>query len=375
MARTNQTLRRDGHGTGVNTSTVERTRARLRREMNPPHTTEHAHPPPRTSVLNLVIHAPDRAAVAQAVRTLGQLAQRHLSRTVVITEDPAAAEPGLDARVTTRCQIRPLSARQICLEEVRKTTRGTPATHRARIVALLLLADFPVVLWWLGEPPEPGAHVLDLADQLIVDSRSFTATGFGRFALLVGAEGNRLRFADLAWSATDRWRELLARLFDPVEARSYQPTIGPVQLDHHRGPPAQPLRLVGWLASRLGWSFGGSTVRGESDSIQRRFHRRDGHVDVVLHAVAKARAAEPGDLLVVALTSQQTEWEGTFEIARLDDGARARRRTQLAGQSGTTSVVPLTSPPEAATLSRVLGQLDRDSIDETSVATAGRIAE
>ncbi len=188
MTLADQTLTRNWQGKDVTGSTIERALARLLRELNPPDDTGQPHPPPRASVLNLVVRAPDRSAEAAAVESLSQLARRHPSRTLVITVDPAA-ESGLDATVTTHCQVRSTSPGRVCLEEILLTAGGAPAFHLASVVAPLLIADLPVVLWWLGQPPEPGEDLLQLADHVILDSRAFTITGFARFAqplLLVG---------------------------------------------------------------------------------------------------------------------------------------------------------------------------------------------
>ena len=66
---------------------------------------------------------------------------------------------------------------------------------------------------------------------------------------------------DLAWLRSTPWRERIAMSFDPPALRPELGRITGVAVRHHPESEVAALLLVGWLASRLGWTPGAMVRR------------------------------------------------------------------------------------------------------------------
>jgi hypothetical protein len=196
----------------------------------------------RTSVMTHTAWVPEEWLDA-ARATLGGLAERHPSRTIILVPRPDE-EDALDAHVSLHCFPLLGEERHICSEVIELHLKGRRAEAAASIVLPLLLPDLPVFLRWRGRPPF-GADVLDdlveVVDRLVVDSREWNEV---RAALRSLAElFERTVVSDIAWARTLPWRVEIARLWPGIaDARELRVT----------GPESEALLLVGWLRSRLG---------------------------------------------------------------------------------------------------------------------------
>lgn len=190
----------------------------------------------RTSVMTLCSWAPAEWLDA-AESTLAGLAQRHPSRTMILT--PLPDEPGgLDAELSVRCF--PDGDRHVCGEVIELRLRGNRSAAPASIVLPLLLPDLPVFCRWRGEPPFGHAsweQLIDVADRVIVDSSEWSEPRCAELA----ADFERTAVSDLSWARLHPWRVALARRW---------PAIAKQEIEI-RGPLAEAALLRGWLASRL----------------------------------------------------------------------------------------------------------------------------
>lgn len=195
----------------------------------------------RTSVMTHVVWAPQEW-LEQAERVLAGMAERHPSRTVILTPEPRRKD-GLDATVNVVTFGVEGSERVVSSEVVELRLKGARAKAPGSIVMPLLIADLPVFCRWRGEPPW-GAEELDqlvaIVDRLVVDSSEWKGLprAFERLSELFG----RVAVSDIAWSRTRDWRQQLAGLWPDIRlAGSLEVT----------GPQADALLLAGWLRSRL----------------------------------------------------------------------------------------------------------------------------
>jgi glucose-6-phosphate dehydrogenase-like protein OpcA len=196
----------------------------------------------RTSVMTHTAWVPEEWLDA-ARETLGGLAERHPSRTIILVPRPDD-EDALDAHVSLQCFPLLGEERHICSEVIELHLKGRRAEAAASIVVPLLLPDLPVFLRWRGRPPF-GSDILDdlveVVDRLVVDSREWDAAQAGLRSL--GELFERTVVSDIAWARTLPWRVEIARLWpDVADARELRVT----------GPESEALLLVGWLRSRLG---------------------------------------------------------------------------------------------------------------------------
>jgi glucose-6-phosphate dehydrogenase assembly protein OpcA len=196
----------------------------------------------RTSVMTHTAWVPEEWLDA-ARETLGGLAERHPSRTIILVPRPDE-EDALDAHLSLQCFPLLGEERHICSEVIELHLKGRRAEAAASIVVPLLLPDLPVFLRWRGRPPF-GSDVLDdlveVVDRLVVDSREWdeVRAGLRRLAELF----ERTVVSDIAWARTLPWRVEIARLW---------PDVAGVRELRVTGPESEALLLVGWLRSRLG---------------------------------------------------------------------------------------------------------------------------
>jgi glucose-6-phosphate dehydrogenase assembly protein OpcA len=192
----------------------------------------------RTSVMTHLVWAP-KEWLAKAEQVLAGMAERHPSRTVILTPEPRR-KAGLDAVVDVVCFEVEGS---VSSEVVELRLKGDRAKAPASIVTPLLIPDLPVFCRWRGEPSwgsDELAQILGVVDRLVVDSTEWKALprSFERLGDLFG----RVAVSDIAWTRTRDWRAQLATLW---------PDIRLVASIEVTGPHAEALLLAGWLRSRL----------------------------------------------------------------------------------------------------------------------------
>jgi glucose-6-phosphate dehydrogenase assembly protein OpcA len=230
---------------------IERALGSLREESA--HETEG--PDLRTSVMTHLAWVPDEWHEV-ALDTLAGLGERHPSRGIILSPDPAAAD-GIDAKVAVLAF--PLRAKRshVASEVIELRLRGRRAQAPASIVVPLLAIDLPVFLRWRGRPPFGATELeqlLDVCDRFIVDSREWPDVPAAYRQLPV----DRAACSDIAWRRTEPWREKLAGLW---------PEIRDLRELTVAGPAAEATLLAGWLGSRL--RGGVDLVHEETPELER----------------------------------------------------------------------------------------------------------
>jgi len=195
----------------------------------------------RTSVMTHLVWAP-REWLAKAEQVLAGMAERHPSRTLILTPEPRR-KAGLDALVDVVCFEVEGSERAVSSEVVELRLKGDRAKAPASIVMPLLIPDLPVFCRWRGEPPwgsDELGQLLGIVDRLVVDSTEWK--GLPRSYERLGELFGRVAVSDIAWTRTRDWRAQLAGLWPDIRL------VGSVEVT---GPHAEALLLAGWLRSRL----------------------------------------------------------------------------------------------------------------------------
>ena len=222
----------------------------------------------RASVANLVVVTRTRAAGQQALSAVEALGPRAPSRCVVLIAEPPEGRQGVRAwaRVAHR---RPEAGPEIVWEEVIVQTNVEPR-HLSAVVLPLLLPELPVFTWWVGTPPfadEVFQELTSVTDRLVVDSAAFDDPVRDLARLARAALAIEPAVSDTAWGRLTPWRELLAAPFGGPPLRDAVDRIRWLRVDAVE--PATGLELVGWFASRLGWTL--DTVRLAGDDRIARY--------------------------------------------------------------------------------------------------------
>jgi glucose-6-phosphate dehydrogenase assembly protein OpcA len=200
--------------------------------------------------LNVITMA--RAGREQAVLSRLNGPGRHsVSRTIVLATSPHRST--IDALAEISCDVHPGPGEFGFLRETVILTIGERHLHDIEtLVDPLLVHDLPTVLWASADGQDAVAGLLPVADVVLLDSMDQPdACEALRFAREIHT---KIGAVDLAWVRVSPWRKRAAAAFDPPPLRAELRAIDAVRVVHHPASAASALLLVGWLASRLGWS-------------------------------------------------------------------------------------------------------------------------
>ena len=313
----------------------------------------------RTSVLNLIICAPDVETAQRVSIILRKLSSTHLSRVVILILDSSENSPNaITAWVTLRCFSVISDLMRHCFEQTTMLASGSSIRFAANIIQPLLKPDLPVYLWWLGDPPDQNdptfAGLVDLSNRIIVDSTSFFSPeqDIRTLAALFQASPDSA-LSDLNWGRLTPWRQLTIQFFDVPEYRPYLAGVDSIEIEHAVAPLAVPTRteqgdvspnptrallLAGWLKARLGWTMVSKeyldTASGTYHWIMERtanlrttrsltpIRSKTGKLGNVASISIRPRVQtemRPGSICLVRLVSKMENKQATFTISREED--------------------------------------------------------
>ena len=245
----------------------------------------------RTSVLNLVICAPDIAAARRASGLLRDLSSTHIARVTVLILDRGNDVASVSTWITLRCYSVISDTMRHCFEQTTILARGSAVHATANILQPLLKPDLPVYLWWVGDPPDDDSvfnELVALSNRVMVDSTTFfnPESDIHTLALLHQSFPD-VALSDLNWGRLTPWRELVAQFFDVMEYRPYLSGVTSIEIEHAAAPlstptqtemgdvspnPACALLLAAWLKDRLGLTSTPGHEQSEQDTASGTYH-------------------------------------------------------------------------------------------------------
>lgn len=334
------------------------------------------------SSLTLLALLLDRDLAKRGSSVLAEVAPAHPCRAIVV--EFVEAEP----RACLGAFCRPASAGRppSCWEEIR--VEGSPAdlNRIMSVVSSLALPNLPLQVWWPGDPDVGSPlfrRVIQIAHRIIVDSAQFREplTSLARYAEQSEAEHGPVGFADLGWRRLQPWRMLTAQFFDTPEDRVFLRNIESVLVVHQQSAEgkadglAAAFLLVGWLASRLGWTMATEQTRLRADEADMTFDNGGRAVAVRLQSLSPDRSVVEdvgAGILSLELRAHHGGRPASYSIARTPETA-----TTLAEVDGAQreAQVHLPAPTEADLLRRELAGFGRDRIYEDALAVVRLIAQ
>ena len=318
---------------------------------------EGRHVAARSSVLNLVVIAGDRATADRCARTISGTAGSHPSRSLIISEVDPDAPSGLDASIETVALHAAGHRTETGAEMIQVAARGEAGRHLASIIVPLLVHDLPVAIWWPGQPAlasHRSDRLLPIADRLIVDGSEWEGNGLDLLVKLAQIADSRrpggrsaahraLVVVDFALVRQSRWREALASVYDLPDLRPHLGTVRSIDVTYAACEPGdpeartnvvRPLYHVGWLASRLGMTVVEPLRRGPSGERKATLRQRDHEVSVSLRpamselgAGSTVRVELSSRLRGAEMTGLLTAGDCTVEVVVTDCGRERVRRT------------------------------------------------
>jgi glucose-6-phosphate dehydrogenase assembly protein OpcA len=283
---------------------------------------EHPHVT-RIALANLVVErlTPECESLQPVVESV---ITRYPCRAIIVrgSEDP---EPRISAEVSAVCHLPDPGLPQVCSERIVLCAGANARKLIAGSVRPLLEADLPMVLWWTTDPREHEALFRDLGDEcsrLVLD---LPDSGTPAWALRLGLDPAICTCSrDTAWYGLTRWRELVARFFDPPCHHETLSRIDSLHVDalspDASRPPRMAVWLVAWLAGQLGWKRQGQPMRvaGEAgSSFRAAFLGPLGTLAVEIVTRPVPNSLPPAPLLTgVTLTARGPEGVETFQLSR-----------------------------------------------------------
>jgi glucose-6-phosphate dehydrogenase assembly protein OpcA len=366
-------------GSNVDVTTVERQLSKLWAELSTESSLTAA---VRTSVFNLVVFTTDVNLANRISDDLAHLGQRNPSRAIILICNRLHPRTAINVSANIYCQGATTSGAPLCHEQIVVRARGRAADHLGSVVIPLLLPELPTYLWWPGQPPfghRTFHRLLNVTDQLVVDSAQFSSPGDG-FANLARLCTGHQGVNDFNWRRLTPWREVIAQFFDGAAWTPYVTGIRSVKLVFGSGESdffratAGTLLLLGWIGTHLGWepetTLDGlathdvslSVIQGERlIPIEIRFRDRG--------------AGGVGRLLGVELVSQPKELPpARFSIEREADMGHARISMRIHEGTELTRVVPLEVETDMELLADELEMTGHDRLYEKVVGMASRMA-
>jgi len=346
-----------GHGVAVPLGEIETALTQLwgpaaEREGGPPldHPTV-----TRVALANLVVGALD-----DPTDRVGSLLQAVLSsypsRAIVARGD--GCEPStIAAEVSARCHLPTPGQPQVCSEQI--TLRATPDSLSLLPGAArtLLEAGMPTVLWWAGDP---STHA-DVFAEFAADATRILLDLPDPGPMPAGLPALDAPMVDLAWYGITGWRERIAELFDPPDARAGLGRIaevGVVAAIRAAGPaPRIAAWLVAWLAGQLGWE--GGEVETDGERVRATYRAAGRPVNITISSIVDATMA---DAQVISV-DLDTDDGGTFRLFRPADRPEEIRVEVCAASYCDLPRIVWT--PTAGTAERLSLALEASRVDRT----------
>jgi glucose-6-phosphate dehydrogenase assembly protein OpcA len=228
--------------------------------------------PLRTSILTLVIIAEGKTQIRIAHETLHELVEQLPSRVIVV--EVHGPGTGLDASVAGHCRLLG-DSRTTCYEVIEIHTSPERLIAVPSMLSPLELHDIPAFMWCVGEVDFTSPAFLKLtasAERIIIDSSRFDSAlnALVSYASFLKNIDTTCSGTDLTWAKTNAWRELIAQAFDHPATLKLLTSIQSVDMSFDPSAETQALLLVGWLASRLGWSWEQSHREGSTLTMSMR---------------------------------------------------------------------------------------------------------
>jgi glucose-6-phosphate dehydrogenase assembly protein OpcA len=295
----------------------------------------------RACAMTLIVLAEESEDMASLGETIAALMPEFPARTILIRLGGTGA-PALAERVYSQCWMPFGQRRQICCERIEITAADASLADLPSVLAPLVAADLPVLLWWrsarLLGTPEYG-KLAALADKTIVESCGLPDAK-AALALLAGMAQGEVVLGDLSWTLLTRWREMLSGVFESRECQVRLPEISGVAVSFAgERPPVFAWYMGAWVANALA----DAGVRAQAAWLPRP------------------------ELSGRALRVELTGGDFRVSLERQDD-----RLTIHAGQiSHCTS---LSQPTDYLLMREELGIVRRDPVFERTLASAARLA-
>jgi glucose-6-phosphate dehydrogenase assembly protein OpcA len=332
----------------------------------------------RMRVANLVTYTSTTDDARRLGEQLQDLATRHPIRSILLNATPNSKNESIAAAVRTYC--RPSSGRQVCFEHIQISSSEKTGRRLASIVSQLTVHDLPTVLWWAGRRSFTSStftSLAPLADLIVLDTAEIEPAMQGFAAIGAGLRRYTERnvVADLNWNRLADWRELIAQFFDREETLHLISEIREIEIavspDAGSVISAQPLLLVAWLASCLGWTYVSGRLRNAT--LRIRMRRGRSFTNIVV-ATGARRQRTVGAVCSVRIDAGPTDSSQRFLLSADSDSCGISSAEHAPGQS-TSRRFSLAERTTADLMAEELDAFGREHALDDALEVAVALAE
>lgn len=376
----------------------------------------------RARVANLLVFVASDAALADVQEILRELTAIHPSRVLIMRADGAAEDRDIEMTVDSFCQTdKRTGAKRLCCEEVALKAGGKFVAELPSVALPLLVPDLSTFLWWqnsLRVSNKVFDTLVRATDRLVIDSAEFDDPARDLLEinkLYTQDQSNEVGISDLNWARLTLWRGLLADFYDVPAYQVWLDRVNFVGINYvgpelaPESPAPQALLIIGWLASRLGWTLADKQpINGQAETIAFEFRKRsptvagdkvrtptsrgsdrvvtrsggasvrEGFADRTIRLELKRverGERKPGRLVQVELRSTGAEGEETtsFVVTRSADNLHVLSEAKLGANTQRGRVLPIRNRSAAHLLSREMEILCNDQIYQEAVALAANM--
>lgn len=332
----------------------------------------------RSSVLNLVIYAPDNETAERMQAASEHISQIHPCRVILFNHVSGSERVRVAPEIYAICDADGEHSAAPCIERIRIPVTGQMYRQLASLVQPLIIPELPAYLWWPATPSinDPAFVALARSSNLtIIDSLRFEAThDLVKLAELEAQLPARAAIGDLNWQRLQPWRELTAQFFD---IRSVQWALGcirEVEIDagitDNRALPVQALMFTSWLAHCLNWTpFEARRTRDDRWYIGMHDQRGE-QVRIIIRTRPDA-GSWAGHLLSMSMIARNTSGNASsLSLSRSRESSLIRMRAGSETESTLHHAVYHPRLPDEALLLPFLEEPARDHVFDTSLEKA-----
>lgn len=330
----------------------------------------------RNYTTNLVVYTATLKDCRDAEAVLRDLTPLYPGRYIMLCPAPEEETMALHHHVSGHCIYSPGRKKQICCDIISLEAKPGILEELYGLTLSLLISDLPVEFWWFGDLPQGGDFFRKIAvdaNRVWVDSSKFEPQFEKLTALVAGWQAHfpDTVLADLNWIRFQRWRNLIAELFDG-EWVSFLREIRQLTIEYGLGSqPTRSFLLVCWMASRLGWQYRGEPLQDFPAEIA--FESGAGTVKVTVRPVPVADPKR--DRLFAIRIRTGNGRQGLFTVMRDQDPQCVLARSEINGRPAFSRILHFEHLESLQLLGEGLRSWGKDQGWEEALAIFGTIVK
>lgn len=330
----------------------------------------------RVYTTNLVAYASGHEEGYRVEQILNDLAEKHPGRYILARPAADLTEPPLRYYVSGHCFFGSGREKKICCDLIKLVAQKEVIENLYGFTFSLLLPDLPLEFWWPGDLPYNNAffdHVAEEANRVWVDSSKFTRPiqSLARLSTFWENRYPHTLLCDLNWIRIQRWRSLIAELFDGEWSR-FLKEIRQITIEYGEGTqPTRSFFLACWLACQLGWEYRGPRLSQFTQELV--LEGPQGKIEVLLKPVPVPDIKRDRIFAVGLLT--QGQQAGLFTVVRDQDPHVVLARSEINHKLAFSRALSFEHLHSNELLDVGLKHLEPDPVWKKTLAFAGTILE